>query len=94
MSKTIVFWKDSEIKAAKTALNKIGSIPKTALWLAPKLRRPIGGVTAKLYEITKGVVPKRALQKKGKGIILPKGFQLNLDFKKATIYDGYLKLDF
>jgi hypothetical protein len=90
---TIVFWKESEIKAAKTALNKIGSISKTASWLAPKLQRPVSGVTAKLYEIRKGVTPKR-VQKKEEERELPKGFQLNLEFGRATLGEGYIKLYF
>lgn len=49
--KTIKFWTESEIKAARTALEKIKSVQKAAIWLAAKLNRPLSGTTAKLYQI-------------------------------------------
>lgn len=91
---TINFWKESEIKAATTAIEKIGNVSKAARWLAPKLRRPLAGVTAKMYEIKSGVTPKREAAKQTKGIQLPLGFELNLEYKKATIHEGYIKLYF
>ena len=41
--KTISFWKESEIKAAKTAIGKFKNILTAAKWLAPKLGRPVAG---------------------------------------------------
>jgi ATP-dependent protease Clp ATPase subunit len=85
--KTIKFWTSTEIKIAKKALDKDESVVKIARKLSTKLKRPLSGVTAKLYEIKKGTVSE--IPKKG-GVEMPSDLNFEISPKKIIMYNGMM----
>ena len=100
--RTIVFWKSSEIKAAKTAIEKFGgNVAKASEWLAPKLNRTSHAVQQKMGVIVRGTIRPTVEERKArivkspeKSLALPKGFSFDFTPKRAEMFKDHVRLYF
>lgn len=85
------FWTPSEINKTRKALEKFKSVPEASRYLEKVLDRPFTAIQAKLYELNK---KGEKSKKSNKEVLLPKGFKLDITFKKATISENRIILYF
>ena len=102
MEKKIIFWKDSEIQACKTSIAKFkGNVTKAAIWLAPRLNRPLSGVRFKMYSVNKidnptsnRKVRTKRVETPQNALALPKGFSFDFLPTRAEMHKDHIKLFF
>ena len=90
------FWSPSELKAAKTCIEKFSNINDAANYLAPKINRSVGTVVQQMYKIKNADNPKNVNKPKLQleSIKLPQGFNFELHPSKAVMYQDRITIYF
>jgi len=93
--KTIRFWTESELKAAKTCIEKFNTVEAAAEFLAPRINRTKIATVAKMHSIKNGDVKKREIKNVVKTELdFPKNFSFELTPKRVVMTEDHVKIYF
>jgi hypothetical protein len=93
--KTIRFWTLSEVKAAKTCIEKFDTLEAAAEFLAPRINRTKHAVIQKMTKLKANKGTKRLFKSVVKTELdFPKKFSFELTPKRVVMTEDHIKIYF